>query len=75
MLNKATERVAYFDLAYSNDGENWTEIGSFEGNGTTDGEVFELPSPVKAKYIRYTAQGNSTSTWNAIKEIQFNIAE
>lgn len=73
MLNKATERVAYFDLEYSSDGVNYTKIGSYKGNGETETQVFVLPSPVKAKYIKYVANGNNTSEWHAIVEIEFNL--
>lgn len=72
-LNKATERIAYFDLEYSNDGVNFTKIGSYAANGTTETEVFTLPSSVNAKYIKYIAKGNNTSEWHAIYEIEFNV--
>lgn len=72
-LNKATERIAYFDLEYSNDGVNFTKIGSYAANGTTETEVFTLPSSVNAKYIKYIAKGNNTSEWHAIYEIEVNV--
>lgn len=73
-LNKATERVAYFDLLASTDGVTYTPvITDGKGDGKTNGETFTFPTPVKAKYIKYMAKGNNTSKWNAIKEIQFNV--
>lgn len=73
-LNKATERVAYFDVLASVDGVNYTPvITGGKGNGKTEGENFDFPEPVNAKYIKIMTKGNSVSKWNAIKEIQFNI--
>lgn len=73
-LNKATERIAYFDVLASTDGVTYTPvITDGAANGKTAGETVTFPSPVKAKYIKYMAKGNNTSKWNAIKEIQFNV--
>ena len=75
-LNKATERVAYFDILASTDGVNFTPvITDGAGNGQTESETFTFQTPVTAKYIKYVAKGNNTSDWNAIKEIRFNIAQ
>ena len=73
-LNKATERIAYFDVLASTDGVNFTPvITDGAGNGKTESETFTFPTPVTAKYIKYVAKGNNTSDWNAIKEIRFNL--
>ena len=73
-LNKATERIAYFDVLASTDGVNFTPvITDGAGNGKTESETFTFSTPVTAKYIKYVAKGNNTSDWNAIKEIRFNL--
>lgn len=42
-----------FTLSYSADGENWTEFAAYENyRAVGEQQVFELPQPATAKYIR-----------------------
>lgn len=71
LLNKATERQAYFDFQVSDDGVNYRTIQSCTSDGKSEGEIFQLQQPVTTKYFRYFAKGNSVSKWNGLREIEF----
>lgn len=71
LFNKATERIAYFELYSSSDGSKFDLIGKFESDGKTAGETFTFDKPVSCKYIKFVGKGNSVHTWSAIKEIEF----
>jgi len=73
VLNKASERVNYFELHASADGKTYELIGKFTSDGKSDGELFKFDKPVKAKYIKFVGQGNSVHDWCAIKEIEFRL--
>lgn len=65
-------RVYGFDIAVSEDGVNYTTvISGGKSSGTTDKlEDYDLGG-VKAKYVKYIGQGNTTNDWNSVTEIVF----
>ncbi len=57
---KAHERDYYFDLYASNDGENWTSLGSFTTQKSEDYTFYPV-SEVNARYFKIVGQGNSAN--------------
>lgn len=68
---KGDERRTMFDIEASEDGEAWTALieGGQSGGTTTAIETFELPA-TQARYLRLTGQGNESSGWNSLIEMQ-----
>ena len=68
---KGDERRTMFDIEASEDGEAWTTLieGGRSGGTTTAIERFELPA-TQARYLRLTGQGNESSGWNSLIEMQ-----
>ncbi|NOU66041.1 hypothetical protein GC096_18555 [Paenibacillus sp. LMG 31461] len=73
-FNKATARRSYFDIQSSTDGINYSTLFSGEGDGLSEGQEYFLEVPATAQYFRILCKGNSASSWNAIKEIEFRLA-
>lgn len=72
MWNKGNARKAYYKVYTSEDGQNFTEVFAGESSGTNAGyEDVPLSAPVNTRYVKIECNGNSTSKWNAIKEILF----
>ena len=70
MWNKGDARKAYFKVYLSDDNENFTLVFDGESSGTNAGyEDVSLGEGAKARYVKIECNGNSTSKWNAIKEI------
>lgn len=69
---KGDSRKYYFDIQYSEDGENWTDaLTNLESSGFADPntlEMFMFNSPVKARYLRYLGHGSSDNDANNIYE-------
>lgn len=70
---KSSERMYYFDIEVSEDGENWTKVlTDMASSGTADEgtlEMFDFGQTVKARYLRYVGYGSSTNDSNNIYEI------
>lgn len=70
---KSSERMYYFDIQVSEDGENWTTVLEDQASsGTADEETLEMftfDEPVKARYLRYVGHGSSSNDSNNIYEI------
>lgn len=63
------ERSSEITVDISQDGTNYTQLGSFTTSGTSsDYEAFELGSQ-KAQYVRVNFNGTSSGTWNSPTEI------
>ncbi len=63
-------RNYYFDLYYSTDGSNWTEIGSFSSSaGEETYQVFSFDR-VKARYIKLVGNGCSANVNTNILELR-----
>ena len=63
-------RVSYFDILISENGEDFSQVGSYETSGTTENfEIFTF-APAQARYVRVLGHGNETSGWNSILEMQ-----
>ena len=62
------ERIQYFDMQVSNDGQNWTTLFSGESSGETDGNECYMVENTQAKYVRLLVHGNSTSSWTSLLE-------
>ena len=58
----------------SNDGSSWTQIGSFSGRTTAEGEAttHALANSSGYKYlrVRFTAPGPATNTWGGFSDIR-----
>lgn len=61
-------RISYFDVMYSEDGENYTKVFAGESTGET-AEWESLMISGRVRYIRIIAYGNSTSNWSSITEL------
>jgi hypothetical protein len=73
---KGSTRKTFFELQASNDGINYTTIiANGVSNGISDQMTFQLPKPVKAKFIRFIGKGNDTTNWNSINEVEFRTAK
>ena len=61
-----------FSILYSNDGIHWeTAAEDLETTGPADDpELFELEN-FRARYIRFSAQGNTVNEWNIFYEVRF----
>lgn len=67
--NKGDQRQAIFRLETSEDGVNFTTVYDGKASGTTtDYEDYTLEN-AKGRYFRVYCMGNSSSAWNAVKEI------
>ena len=65
------QRVAYFDIAVSKDGETFETVFSGEACGVSnDYEHFKLDD-AEGRYIRITLKGTSVGIWSSINEIIF----
>jgi len=63
-------RIASFRLEVSVDGYNWTTVFDGESSGKTkDIELFRF-IPSKCRYVRYVGNGNSSSGWNNVLELE-----
>ena len=68
-FHKGNKRSTYFDIEFSEDGDNWKPIitdGKSSGVFKTR-ERFEF-EPAKAQYVRYVGHGNSSNKWNSVTE-------
>lgn len=62
------QRIYYFDILVSSDGENYTQVYSGQSSGTTNElEIYEI-TPVKAKYVKFVSHGNSTNMKTNVRE-------
>lgn len=71
---KGGERIAYFTLYVSNDGENWTEIYDGGSYQTPESETYSF-EPVKARYLKLYSPGNSASSWVSIDDLRVTAYE
>ncbi len=69
---KGNERKYYFDIAVSDDGENWTTVlTNQESSGDADAEqleMFTFPNTVKGRYLRYIGHESSANDANNMYE-------
>lgn len=75
MWNKGDVRKTYYKVYISDDSENFSLVYDGESSGTNAGyEDVALSGAVSARYVKIECNGNSAETsskWNAIKEIVF----
>lgn len=64
------QRATTFEILYSVDGENFTQVYGGTSSGKTTG-FEDFPAVGKAKYIRIDCHGNTANAWNSISEITF----
>jgi hypothetical protein len=64
--------VQTFDFQTSLDGTNFTTVAEgLKSSGTTaEFEIYNLPSPAGARFVRLLCHGNNTSTWNSFTEVE-----
>ncbi len=66
-------RVYTFDIAVSNDRENWkTVLASQKSSGTTPNLEAHGLGGVKARYVKFIGRGNSVNLWNSLSEVVFS---
>lgn len=76
MWYKSNERLTYFSvsalLTDDSGTESWTEILTDQRTSgfTSDFEIFNLETTVNARYFKVIGNGNSSSEWNSLIEIQ-----
>lgn len=71
---KGHNRIAYFDVAVSLDGVNWTEvISDGESSGIRYTMEFYSFEPANAKHVRLIGHGTSRNSWNMISEVSLSI--
>ncbi|MHC4405559.1 MAG: glycoside hydrolase family 88 protein [Planctomycetota bacterium] len=62
-------RKERFDIAVSNDAEQWRVVFSGASSGTASGpEPCDL-RPFSARYVRITGHGNTSNSWNSMEEV------
>lgn len=68
---KGDERVFPFSIEVSEDGENWTTVLDKVQNSatTTEAEKYDFKEKVKARYVRYSGEGDTTKGYCHISEI------
>lgn len=62
-------RIYKFKLEFSEDGTNWTTVYNGQSASGTTGLEYTLTDGRRAKYVRYTGDGNSANMWNSVTEI------
>ncbi len=69
-LFRGAERVSYFHLEASSDGQTFSEIYRGESSGQTgEPEYYALPQKVTARYLRLVGHGNSAGHfWFSVSE-------
>lgn len=65
-----TERYTYFDIATSEDGNNFTNQLEDLTNSMTTNELEDYKFKADAQFVRIIGNGNSTSEWNSITEVE-----
>lgn len=70
---KGDERQLKFDVVYSNDHVNWTQLTQKISTDadSKNGELFTF-KPIRAKYVKFNVYGTNVNHWSAINEIEFN---
>lgn len=69
------QRIAYLDIAISDDATNWTQVYSGGSSGTTSAlETFDF-NDLNGQYVRITGSGNSKSLWNSFQEVVINTSD
>lgn len=68
---KGDQRVTYFDIETSVDGDHWEKpIDNAASSGLTNElERFPLPNS-RARYLRYIGHKNSSNDWNSLTEVE-----
>lgn len=65
---KGDQRIQYFSIEVSDDGENYHTVYEGESSGKSlDEQIFSVNS--EAKYIRIIGQCNNENEWNSISEV------
>lgn len=75
---QSESRAYRFSIETSLDGDSWhSQLSNVDSNTQLAGfELFALPTPVTARFVRITGFGNSDNSDNAIVEVDvFNCAE
>lgn len=63
-------RASKFDLEVSADYVNWTPVFAGQSSGTSAIiERFTFDA-IDARYVRYNGHGNTSNSWNSIKEVE-----
>ena len=69
---KGNERVTFFEIEVSEDGENYLNVLNAESSGESlEFESFDIID-MDARFVRIIGHGNSSSQWNSITEVNIN---
>ena len=71
---KGSERIIYFSISVSDDGENWKQVFDGESRLTDDFETYTF-EPVTARYLRIHGKRNSASAWVTLNELRVTSYE
>lgn len=71
MWNKGDARKAYFEIHTSLDGVNFEKVFEGESAGNVKDDYEATAINKDAKFVKVVCNQNSSSAWNAIKEIKF----
>lgn len=69
---RGDQREAYFSVAVSEDGAQWTTVvtDGVSSGTSLDVQAFEFNSPDDARFVKITGNGNSQNAWNSYTEVQ-----
>lgn len=62
------ERLQYFDMQVSMDGQTWKTLFSGESSGETDNNECYMVENTQAKYVRLLVHGTSQGSWTSLQE-------
>ncbi|MBR2886560.1 MAG: S-layer homology domain-containing protein [Clostridia bacterium] len=71
---KGSERIAYFTIDVSDDGQTWRTVYTGESFMTPDFETYKFDT-TKARYIRVNSSGNSVNNYVSICEMRVTAYE
>jgi len=67
---RGNERISHFVISTSTNGTTFTNRFSGDSSGTTlNSEKYTFTTPVNARYVRVTVNGNTANTWASITEL------
>ncbi|MGE0545878.1 MAG: M64 family metallopeptidase [Kofleriaceae bacterium] len=73
--NKGNLRKSNYVISVSSDGTNYAVVAAGKSSGTTEYKERIAFSPIKARYLRVTVNGNSVNSWASINEAAACVIE
>ena len=76
LWRRGNERVSYFDVAVSTDGDEWVPLlENAESSGKGRSVEYYSFEPTPMRHLRIIGNGNSEDTWNSITEVILGIEQ